>query len=233
MLTIESRVPHDKIMEVWLRFHDAPLDRLVLQSHRYERAYLAWETVRQLRNPFFNIGTGFEGYFVGISQSPEEMIAELLKIGHGMLMSNCRLYRHQYTFKAKLMKTLQGELNDPRAIDVWATLLGATLAKLRCHVLYNHKTYLFQNETYWTVNRLPFIKYTQCNQHIDQVYILAPFKQDCVSKLGFYLNMFKPSDYDAALVVSKIGCFGHPLIRAYLREADRDFIFRFYFSDSY
>jgi hypothetical protein len=221
MLTVKARVPHDTIMEAWFRFHDVTLDGLVQRSHRYERAYLAWETVRQVRNPFFNIGTGFEGYFVGISQSSEEMLKQLLKMGHEMLTSNCRLYRYQYSFKAKLMKTLRGELNDPRAIDVWSTLLGATLGTLRCHVLYNYKTYLFQNETYWTVNRLPFIKYTQCEHHIEQEYDLALFKRDCGSKSDFGLNMFKPADYDAGLVVSKIGRFGHPLIRAYLREAYR------------
>jgi len=221
MLTIESKVPHDSVLYGWLRLHDMPLDNLVQQSHRYERAYLAWETVRRVRSPFFKVGTGFEGYFVGIYQTPEEMLNQLLKIGHEMLTSNCRLYRHQYTFKAKLMKTLRGELNDPRAIDIWSTLLGATLGKLRCNLHRNYKTYLFQNETYWTVNRLPFIKYVQCEYHIEQEYILAPFKSDCVSKPDFCLNILKPSDYDAGLAVSMIGCFGHPLIRAYLREVDR------------
>ena len=191
MLTIESKVPHDTIMEVWLRLQDVPLDNLVQHSRRYERAYLAWETVRQVRNPFFNTGTGFEGYFVGICHSPGEMLAQLLEIGHSMLASNCKLYRHQYTFNAKLMKTLRGELNDPRAIDVWSTLLGATLGRLRCNVHYHYKTYLFQNETYWTVNRLPVINYTHCEHHIEQEYILAPFTRDCVSKPNFCLNMLK------------------------------------------
>jgi hypothetical protein len=208
-------------MDGWLCLHDVPLDSLVQQSRRYERAYLAWETVRQVRNPFFNIGTGFEGYFVGNCQSPEEMLAQLLEIGHGMLTSNCRLYRHQYTFKSKLMKTLRGELDDPRAMDIWSTLLGAALGRLRCNVLYNYKTYLFQNETYWAVNRLPFIKYAQCAHHIEQEYVLARFRSSCVSKSDLCLNMLKPSDCDAGFVVSRIGCFGHPLVRAYMREAYR------------
>jgi len=221
MLTIESRVPHDTSLYGWLRLHDAPLDSLVQQSRRYERAYLAWETVRRVRHPFFNVGTGFEGYFVGIHQSPEETLAQLLRIGNGMLTSNCRLYRHQYTFKAKLMQTLRGELNDPHAIDVWSTLLGAILGKLRCNVYYNYATWRFQNETYWTVNRLPLIKYTQCVHRIEQEYILSPFTSNCVSKLSFCLNVLKPSDYDAGLVALRIGRFGHPLVRAYLRDVDR------------
>jgi hypothetical protein len=201
----------------WLRFHDLPLNSLVQQSRKYERAYLAWETVRKLHNPFFSIGTGFEGYFVGIHHSPEEMVAQLLKIGHEMLDSNCRLYRHQYTFNAKLMKTLRGEIDDPQAIEVWSTVLGAILGKLRCNVSYHYETYRFQNETYWTVNRLPLVSYTQRDHHIEQKYVLAPFKKDYVAKkLDFSLNLLKSSDYDAGLVVSMIGRFGHPLIRAYL-----------------
>jgi hypothetical protein len=221
MLTIESSVPHYPIIDGWLRLHNMSLDNLVQYSRRYERAYLAWETVRLARNPFFSVGTGFEGYFVGSYKSSEEMLAQLLHIGHEMLTSNCRLYRHQYTFKTKLMKTLRGEINDPYAIEVWSTLLGAALGKLRCNVHYNYKTYLFQNETYWAVNRLPFIRYTQCEERIEQEYVLALFKNGCVAKSDFCLNMLKPSDYDAGLVVSTIGRFGHPLIRSYLREVDR------------
>jgi hypothetical protein len=221
MQTIKSKVPYDTSIYGWLRLHDLSSDWLVQQSRRYERAYLAWETVRQVRNPFFNVGTGFEGYFVGILQSTEEMVAQLLKIGHGMLMSNCRLYGHQYTFKAKLMKALHGELNDPRATDVWSASLGATLGKLRCNIYYNYEVYRFQNETYWAVNRLPFINYTQCEHRIEQEYTLARFKDDCLSKPDFCLDMLNPSDYDAGLVALMIGRFGHPLVRAYLQQVDR------------
>jgi hypothetical protein len=220
MQIVESRVPHEAIMEGWLRLHDVPLDRLVQRSHRYERAYLAWETVRLGRNPYFNKGTGFEGYFVGVSHSTEEMLTQLIEIGREILLSNCRLYRHQYSFRAKLMKTLEGDCNDPQAMYVWSALLGATLAKLRCNVHYHFKTYYFQNETYWAVNRLPFIKYKRCEHHIEQEYRLAVFKGSYASQPDFSLDMLKSSDYDAGLVVLKIGCFGHPLIRAYLGEVN-------------
>jgi hypothetical protein len=218
LLTIESKVPHDAIMYGWLHLYEVPLKNLVEHSRRYERAYLAWETVRHTRNPFFRAGTGFEGYFVGLYHSPEEMLTTLLDIGHDMLMSTCRLYRHQYTFKASLMKTLVGELSDPRAIGVWSAMLGAALAKLRCNVHLNTATYRFQNETYWTVNRLPLIRYEQDDHHLEQEYSLAPFQNAYFSKQEFSPNLLKPSDYDAGLVVSSVGRFGHPLIRAYLGE---------------
>jgi hypothetical protein len=219
MLTIESTVPYTNAIYSWLRLNDIPLDNLVAHSRHYESAYLAWETVRKVRNPFFAEGTGFEGYFVGIYHSPDEMLRKLLEIGRNMLESNCRLYRHQHTFKTKLMRTLTGELCDPQAIAVWSTLLGATLGKLRCNVYFQHETYRFQNETYWTVNRLPLMRYRQQNHNIEQEYILAPFKVGSNSKPSLNLTILNTSNYDAGLVVSAIGRFGHPLIREYLHQA--------------
>lgn len=218
MLTNHSNVPYDAALNGWLRLHDVPLDSLVQHSRRYERAYLAWETVRQVRNPFFNIGTGFEGYFVGICHSAEEVIAQLLDIGRGMLVSNARLYRYQYTFRACLMKTLTGECSDPHAIQVWSALFGAALGKLRCNIYYNASTWRFQNETYWMVNRLPFIQYDQCDHHIEQVYALIPFSGNVVSRPDLPLELLNPAKDDATLVVSRIAAFGHPLIRAYLDD---------------
>jgi hypothetical protein len=218
MPTIQSPVPYGAALYGCLQLHDVPLNKLVQQSHRYDRAYLAWETVRQVRNPFFHAGTGFEGYYVGICQSPEEMLARLLAIGHEMLASNARMYRHEFVFKSKLMKTMRRELIDRRAIEVWSALLGATLGKLRCHVYTNDHTYRFQNETYWAVNRLPFVSYRLCDHHIEQSYVLPHFNNGYIGKSDFSLNVLKPSDYDAGFVVSEIGCFGHPLLRAYLRD---------------
>jgi hypothetical protein len=159
-----------------------------------------------------------EGYFVGICQSPDEMLARLLEIGHGMLTSNARMYRYDFAFQSKLMKTLRRELIDRQAIEVWSALLGATLAKLRCHVYTNDQTYRFQNETYWAVNRLPFMKYRLCEHHVEQEYMLPHFNNGFIGKFDFNPNMLKPSDYEAGYVISEIGCFGHPLLRAYLRN---------------
>jgi hypothetical protein len=218
MQIIQETVPLDTMIDGWLCVHEMPLDSLMQRSHRYERAYLAWETVRRVRNPFFNTGTGFEGYFVGVYESSEEMLAQLLNIGRGMLTSHCRLYRHQHAFQSKLMKTLRGELNDLPAIRAWATLLGATLGKLHCNIYRHYQTYLFQNETYWAVNSLPFICYSQCQHHIQQSYSLAHFRGGFIAKPDLNLNLLNPSDYEAGLVVSLIGRFGHPILRAYLRE---------------
>ena len=217
-LTIECEVPCGGVIHQWLCFQDVPFKPFVERSRQYERAYLAWETVRKVRNPFFIEGTGFEGYFVGICRSPEEMLDRLLQLGQGLLASNNRLYRYQQRFKSQLMKTLCGEIENPQAVAVWADLLGATLAKLRCNVHTNLETYRFQNETYWTVNRLPFMQYRQRDNKLEQVYRLGIFKMCSNGRMPLPLDLLTGSDYDAGLVVSTIGRFGHPLVREYLHE---------------
>ena len=218
-LTIQSEVPCSAIIDGWMQLHEVGLKPLVEHSRLHERAYLAWEMVRRPRNPFFEAGTGFEGYFVGIIQSSEEMLDKLLEIGHGMLASNLRLYRYQYSFRSRLMKTLTGELDDPAAIAVWSNLLGAALAKFRCNIHLNNTVYLFQNETYWNVNRLPLMRYEQHNHHLDQEYVLALSKANNGPKARVQLNTLKLADYEAGLVALSIGRFGHPLIREYLHQS--------------
>lgn len=218
MPIIQSQIPYGAALYEWLHIHKLPLDNLAQQARRYDRAYLAWEAVRLVRNPFFITGTGFEGYFVGICHSPQEMLAKLLEIGHRMLASNARMYRYDFAFQSRLMKTLRREIIDRSAMEVWSSLLGATLAKLRCNVHYNDPTYRFQNETYWAINRLPFIRYRECENYIEQEYTLPCFSNGFKGKAEFDLNMLKPSDYDAGYVITHVGRFGHPLLRAYLRQ---------------
>ncbi len=222
ILPIDTRVPYSSLLDCWLCFHDLPFNHLVEYSRRYERAYLAWESVRRTRNPFFQQGTGFEGYFVGINHSPEEMLTSLLDIGHQMLASNCRLYHYNFTFQTKLMHTLNGEISDARAIHVWSASLGAVLGKLRCNIYSNSETWRFQNETYWTVNRLPLMHYCRKDHQVEQEYVLVTESANGFPKPELALNVLKPSDRDAGLVIQTIGCFGHPLIRAYLQESERN-----------
>jgi hypothetical protein len=219
MLTVQSAVPCSEIISGWLQLHDVELNSLVEHSRQYERAYLAWEMVRRPRNPFFEAGTGFEGYFVGILQSPNEMLDKLLEIGHSMLLSNLRLYRYQHDFRSRLMKTLTGEMSDPAAMGVWSALLGAALARFRCNIPLNPIVYVFQNETYWIVNRLPLMRYERHGHALDQEYVLAQSKAGSGPKSRIQLSTLKPADYEAGLVALLVGRFGHPLIREYLHQS--------------
>lgn len=218
MVVVESEVPCDQTICRWLHIRGRDFNNLIQHSRQYENAYLAWETVRIIRNPFFEEGTGFEGYFIGIIDSPEQMLDKLIEIGRHILNANYRLYRFDYAFRSRLMKTLHGELNDPKAIDVWAAAFGAMLGRLRCNVYLYPDISRFNSETYRIVNHLPRIQYEQRDTCIAQAYCLQLTKTSCLPKHEVTPELLKPCDYDAGIVAWSVGRFGHPLLREYLRE---------------
>jgi hypothetical protein len=218
ILFVYSEVPYDTSIDLWLHIRNIDFNQLVKRSRQYEQAYLAWETVRRTRNPFFVEGTGFEGYFIGLCQSPEEMLDRLLALGHNMLDSNCRLYRHDFHLKSKLMKTLLGECSETKLLDLWSDAFGAAVARLRCNVYASREAEFFQLETYRAAVRLPPIEYAEHEPRIDQEYAITNVTYRAGKKLNLDPALLKPCDYDAGLVVWTIGRFGHPLIREYLRE---------------
>ena len=217
VLTIESEVPYSSLIYGWLQVQHAPVSRFVQKSRQYESSYLAWETVRKVRNPFFVDGTGFEGYYVGQGWSPEEIVEQVLQIGRYMLSSNLRLYRFNPQFRSRLMKTLRAEMSDPQAIEVWAAQFGAALGKLRCNLLTNAKARIFQTGTYKSTYSLPSMCYEPGKYSIEQQYALPSPRWDTPPRANLRLDaLSKPSDAEACLVVKSIGKFGHPLVRAYL-----------------
>lgn len=219
VLTIESEVPYDTVMREWLRLQPLSLSKLVEYSRPYERSYLAWEAVRKVRNPYFMDGTGFEGYYVGQCLPPEAIADSVLAIGRYMLESNFRLYRFNWLFRSRLMKTLLSMRNDPQAIEVWAAQFGAALGKLRCNLLKNIQARYFQLQTYDSTFSLPPMCYAQGHCSIQQKYTL-PYKEVGLEPSGVLSlqSITKQNDADAYLVVQTIGKFGHPLVRAYLDQ---------------
>ena len=169
--TFESTVPYGDYLYWWLKIKpNEESYALMTQSHQYDRAYLAWETVRKRRNPYFTSGTGFEGYWVGICPSAEEALARILDICHAMLASIFRLYRFQINFRSRLMKTLSGELTDRICMLEWAAQFGATLGRLRCNLLYSPPTNLFQQQTYREIMFVPPIDYQEIDHLLCQTY---------------------------------------------------------------
>lgn len=217
-LCVETDVPCASAIASWLCLTDRPFDQLIGPSRNFEAAYLAWETVRKARNPYFIEGTGFEGYFIGVYTSPDEMLARLLQLGHTLLDSNYRMYRFDSRFRSHLMDALVGEWLDYETLGVWSDLLGGMLARLRCNVHINEQALIFQAETYRMTSHLRPIAYCPSDRTIRQSYVLPFFLADHVQHIGLDLTALKPSDYDAGLVVDKIGCFGHPLVREFLRQ---------------
>src|SRR5690348_6209547 len=137
-LQVDSKVPFGNSIYAWLNVAQShTLEEFVAQSRLYEPTYLAWEEVRLGRNPFFENGTGLEGYFVGLCHTPEDVLERLLEIGRDALRHITRIHLHDPHFHSVLMQVLFEESDDPTAIAEWSTEFGATLGRLRCNLLNN------------------------------------------------------------------------------------------------
>lgn len=213
-LITNTPVPFADYLYGWLRLNDLKVADFIERSRRYEPPFRSWEIVRLNRNPFFETGTGFEGYYIGICGSTAEVLEAVIKISHEILDRIARQFRMEYGFKSRLMRTLIGERQDPKAIDIWSCELGAVIAKLRCNLHHNREADLFRIETYRMMTTLPPIAYKENAGRITQTYSLGfpAYHQ----KPAVTMETLKPADQDAWLVAWSIGRFGHPLVRQYL-----------------
>lgn len=221
VLTLQSEVPFGQAVHALLYLNDIHLNNLPIHD-QIERHYLAWETVRKELNPFFQEGTGFEGYLVGRCSTPEEALEAVLAINQHMLDAIARLYRFQYQFRSHLMKTLTREISDTEAIHTWSAYLGAELGKLRAQIANNLDAKTFQLQTYQMIGPLPPMIYHELGDDVTQTYTVAAENAPRPGKLSISLPTLKPSQQDAWLVAENIGQFGHPLVRKLLDSAQPD-----------
>jgi hypothetical protein len=213
---IESKVPFGESIYCWLEAeHSHTFEELVRFSHPFERVYMAWQEVRRGRNPFFENGTGFEGYFIGTCATSDQALVHILALGHEMLDSIARFHHSEPHFHSVLMKTLFEESDDIRAMREWSTELGAVLSQLRCNLLRNSQAAAFQLETYTLLSLLPPVEYWQADQTVWQRYHLTCERQFS-NKISVDYSTFSPADQEAWLVVKNVGKFGHPLVRQLL-----------------
>lgn len=208
---VESCVPFSPIVHFRLRYHNINLATLQRYA-RYNFAYLAWESVRLGGNPFLQTGTGFEGYFVGQSESPDEVLHHILDVCHRILDAIARCYRMEYGFRNKLIKTLMGDIYEPRAVEIWSSQLGAALARLRCNLTHNKAGTDFRLNTYLHVKEHPVIEYHDKGASIHQTYKVCT---QCGKNYPIYVTSenLNLCDQEAWLVATSIGRFGHPLVR--------------------
>jgi hypothetical protein len=215
---VNNDVPFGQPILVWSELRDTEMTHLVERSHVNDPRYLAWETVRKGINPYFVKGTGFEGYLVGTTTCPAQTIDLILTYCQKILDRIARLYRHEYTFRSRLIKTLTRESADPRAMNEWSAQLGATLAQLRCNLDHHLEAQKFQLQTYRIVHNLPPIRYWEDKDAavIKQNYAFSTLLDD---RKVLYIDshIIAPSQQDAWMVAESIGMFGHPLVREYLR----------------
>lgn len=212
IITIESEVPFGQMLYGWLYMQELPLNKVV-HHDAIETHYLAWETVRKQINPFFQNGTGFEGYLISRCPSAESALEEILDINQNILDAIARLYRFQYGFRSRLMKTLTRDASDPEAIHIWSTYLGAALGKLRAQMAQDPQAQLFRTRTYQIVKTLPPMTYYAFDTDVLQKYAVGTENGSGKAKLCVLPQMLNPSQQDAWLVAEVIGEFGHPMVR--------------------
>lgn len=224
---VNNEVPFGQPILAWSEICNAKLNRLVDHSRPFDSRYLAWETVRKGINPFFVKGTGFEGYLVGVCASPAETIEVVMNYGQQILDRIARLYRYEYRFRSRLIKTLCRESDDPRAMNEWSAQLGATLAQLRCNLDNNLQAQKFQIQTYRIVNNLPPIRYWEDKDTtlLKQNYAFSTLL-DSRKVLQIDSHSIQPAHQDAWMVADAIGMFGHPLVREYLRAQNQADLYR-------
>ena len=215
---IESEVPFGHALYAWLYLNDLHLNKLV--SHdSMEKTYLAWETVRKESNPYFEEGTGFEGYFVGRCSLPDDALESILAINQHILDAIARMYHFRYNFRSRLMKTLTREVSDSAAIHIWSGYLGAELGRLRAQILLEPEAQEFQRQTYKIISMLPPMSYHEADHDVTQTYTIGSLPTPTLAKLQVSAHMLKPCQQDAWLVAQNIGVFGHPLVRKLLDHA--------------
>lgn len=212
VMKVHSEVPFGHQLFVSLYLKGLHLNAVV-KHDRMEAHYLAWETVRRQTNPFFQKGTGFEGYLVGRCVVPEAALEEILGISQNILDAIARMYRFEYGFRSRLMKTLVKEANDPQAIQIWSAYFGAELGKLRARIVDDNKAQAFRLDTYRIVSTLPTMKYDEVEDDILQTYAVGTDPEVEHGKLAISLSLLPAHQQDAWLVADNIGEFGHPLIR--------------------
>lgn len=217
-IVVHSQVPFGHLILFQLKLSGHQLDDLV-RHDGIEQRYLAWEEVRKARSPFFVHGTGFEGYFVGICSSPEDALERILVVNQNILDAIARVYRFEYGFRSRLMKTLTREASDSRAIHIWSSYLGAALARLRCQCMQNPLACRFRDQTYDIVRYLPVMDYQVGDGHILQTYVLEDGDFYHTERLEISAHLLSSKQQDAWLVAENIGEFGHPLVRQLLDVA--------------
>lgn len=218
-ITTEIPFGHFVYATLHLKQH-LPFEKVIEAGYQYERPYLAWEEVRNYRNPFFQKGTGFEGYFVGCCMTAEDALEHILHIGHEMLTNIVHLHPHDYRLQSRLIKTLTGEANDPYSITEWAAEFGAMLARLRCNVSCNRQAKQFYTETYQIIQWLPHIDYSE-NDHTIQQHMIIANDHLLNPTMSVEPHLLKPAEQEAWLVSATVGKFGHPLVREVLDLATK------------
>jgi hypothetical protein len=193
------------------------LDDLNQYSDRLMLAYLAWEYVRDGRNPYFRNGTGLEGYLIGRVNHGEEARETLALIGQRIL--DVAVKRHgSYGWADSIFRIAANQelhLTDRKrmreVLDILDSVFGAELARQRSQMLLCSEAVKFRQETYELVKLRPDINHTILGGKLVMSYCLP--SETVNDKQELTMLGLNPHQQEGLLVAMGIGRMGVPAIR--------------------
>ncbi len=183
---------------------------------------IAWQTVRTStthRNPFIDQGaTGLEAYYVGTSDSAEQVLVSILEYGRWALLNLRRDFLHDYSKRKAVLETLTQLKPCAAGLQYWSDILGVTLAKHRIKLVNNPQGERFRESTYRRLGIVPQIKVeTENNQRALIQYALPVFPISHGLNANSLIQTLPDDDQTAWLIMNRLGMLGNPLLRAALR----------------
>ncbi len=97
----------------------------------FETGWYRWHDTRK-NNPF-GLDTGWEGYFVGVMQTPEQVAQEIGTIG-AQTLKNMKMLHPYDGYVSKIWHVAQGERFDMKMLTELNTCLMARVAQLRMNI---------------------------------------------------------------------------------------------------
>lgn len=197
------------------------LDDLVKRNYSLFHAYARWEHVRYA-SPFVRNakGTGFGGYFVGVTKYGAEVVNDLVALGQNALDSITRLHPRQPGRRRRLLKVLRGEEYSEEALLELNDIFGGLLARLRVQLLDNYAGQLYRQETEELV-RGSVVKLSWEGEGILREKVVLPqrrLSQGDMISLATEEDLRQARKTDAGFLMSKIGLVGNPLFRIALEK---------------
>jgi hypothetical protein len=197
------------------------LDNLVEKNYSLYRAHTRWECVR-LAPPFVEKGegTGFGGYYVGVTRDGAEVVNDLVVLGQDCLDSITRLHPRQPGRRRRLLKVLRGEEYNEEALLELNDIFGSLLARLRVQLLDNYAGQLYRQETEELV-RGSVVKLSWGGEDTLREQVVLPQRRNQGDRILLAAggDLEQVRNTDAGFFISKIGLVvGNPLFRIALAK---------------
>lgn len=197
------------------------LDDLVKRNYSLFNAYARWEHVRYA-SPFVKNakGTGFGGYFVGVTKDGTKVVNDLVDLGQNALDSITRLHPRQPGRRRRLLKVLRGEEYNEEALLELNNIFGFLLAKLRVQLLGNYAGQLYRQETEELV-RGSVVKLSWGGEDTLREQVVLPQRKNQGDRILLVAggDLEQARNTDAGVFISEIGSVvGNPLFRIALKK---------------